>query len=319
MDKSVIARELHRPGRRNFPTRMVTVKGLDDLYQADLVEMIPYARQNKGYRYIITIINCLSKFALAIPIKSKSADDVVKAMHPILAQYPMKHLQTDDGKEWFNSKFQQLVQQYGINHYSTFSDKKASIVERFNRTLKHLMWVKFTERGTYRWTDILTSLVKEYNGRVHRTIGMRPADVEKVHEKLLLSKLGKQRQEYQQGLLDKSQPTFYPGAHQKIEPGDKVRISKHKMTFDKGYLPNWTNELFTVTRVRPTVPVTYELEDYRGEPVQGGFYAEEIVKTKVPTVFEIAKVLKRRGNKLLVRWKGYDRSHDSWIDRGDLV
>ncbi|RZF35430.1 hypothetical protein LSTR_LSTR006974 [Laodelphax striatellus] len=96
---------------------------------------------------------------------------------------------------------------------------------------------------------------------------------------------GKQRQEYQQGLLDKSQPTFYPGAHQKIEP----------------------------------VPVTYELEDYRGEPVQGGFYAEEIVKTKVPTVFEIAKVLKRRGNKLLVRWKGYDRSHDSWIDRGDLV
>ncbi|RZF31937.1 hypothetical protein LSTR_LSTR011534 [Laodelphax striatellus] len=194
MDKSVIARELHRPGRRNFPTRMVTVKGLDDLYQADLVEMIPYARQNKGYRYIITIINCLSKFALAIPIKSKSADDVVKAMHPILAQYPMKHLQTDDGKEWFNSKFQQLVQQYGINHYSTFSDKKASIVERFNRTLKHLMWVKFTERGTYRWTDILTSLVKEYKCRVHRTIGMRPADVEKVHEKLLLSKLGKQRQ-----------------------------------------------------------------------------------------------------------------------------
>ncbi|XP_022193283.1 uncharacterized protein LOC120353103 [Nilaparvata lugens] len=112
---------------------------------------------------------------------------------------------------------------------------------------------------------------------------------------------------------------FYPGPHQKIVPGDKVRISKYKKIFDKGYLPNWSNELFTVTHVRSTVPITYELEDVRGQPVQGGFYSQEIVKTKVPSVFEIAKVLKRRGNKLLVHWKGYDSSHNSWIDKNDLV
>ncbi|XP_039297940.1 uncharacterized protein LOC120354637 [Nilaparvata lugens] len=204
MDKSAIAGELHKPAHRNFPIRKVTVKGLDDLYQADLVEMLPYARQNKGYRYIITIINCLSKFAFAIPIKSKSANDVVKAMQPIFEKHLMKNLQTDDGEECFNTKSQQLVQQYGINHYSTFSNKKASIVERFNRTLEHLMWTEFTEQGTYRWTDILTSLVAEYNRRVHRTIGMPPADVQKKHEKVLLDQLGKQHQAYREELQKKN-------------------------------------------------------------------------------------------------------------------
>ena len=136
-------------------------------------------------------------------------------------------------------------------------------------------------------------------------------------EALLLTRLSEQREKYQQNLREKAPNRFYPRPN--LDPGDKVRISKYKMTFDKGYLPNWTNELFTVTRVRPTVPVTYELEDVRGQPVKGGFYAEEIIKTTVPNVFEIAKVLRRKGNKLLVCWKGYDRSHDSWINSSDLV
>ncbi|XP_039276060.1 uncharacterized protein LOC120349647 [Nilaparvata lugens] len=127
---------------------------------------------------------------------------------------------------------------------------------------------------------------------------MRPVNVQKKHEKVLLSRLSKQRREYKDKLDSKLKNKFYPGPGQNIEPGDKVRIGKYKKTFDKGYLANWTNELFTVTRVRHTVPVTYELEDYRGEPIEGGFYSEEIVKTKVPSDFEIEKVLRKRGNKL---------------------
>ncbi|XP_039294119.1 uncharacterized protein LOC120353635 [Nilaparvata lugens] len=130
------------------------------------------------------------------------------------------------------------------------------------------MWIKFTERGTYRWTDILTSLLKEYNTKIHRTIGMRPVDVQKKHDKVLLSRLSKQRREYKDKLDSKLKNKFYPGPGQNIEPVDKVGISKYKKTFDKCYLANWTNELFTVTRVRHTVPVTYELEDYRGDPLK---------------------------------------------------
>ncbi|XP_022188515.1 uncharacterized protein LOC111047150 [Nilaparvata lugens] len=130
----------------------------------------------------------------------------------------------------------------------------------------------FTEQGTYCWTDILTSLVAQYNGRVHRTIGMPPADVQKKHEKVLLNRLCKQHQAYREELQKKNaecRGRFYPGPHQDIVPGDEVRISKYKKMFDKGYLANWTNELFTVRCVRPTVPVTYEVEDYRGEPIEG--------------------------------------------------
>ncbi|XP_039297975.1 uncharacterized protein LOC120354659 [Nilaparvata lugens] len=130
---------------------------------------------------------------------------------------------------------------------------------------------------------------------------MRPIGVNEKHEQLLLDKIAENRRKLRQKLTTKVVvPNFYPGHWQKIEPGDRVRISKYKMIFDKGYLLNWTNELFTVTRVRPTLPVTYELEDYHKQPIKGGFYAEELLKTTVPEVFEIDKVIKRQGNKLLV-------------------
>src|SRR5204863_31899 len=98
-----------------------------------------------------------------------------------------------------------------------------------------------------------------------------------------------------------------------------VRISKNKKVFKKGYLPNWTNETFKLYAIKPTRPVTYILQDSKGEILKGGFYAEEISKSKTGDVYFVEKVLQRKGSKLLVRWKGYDSSHDSWIDSKDLV
>lgn len=146
-----IARELHAPVRRRFPRRAVELKGLYDLYQADIVEMIPYARVNRGFRYIMTVINCFSKFAYALPMKTKTAGEVVKVLETVLRTNRMKHLQTDNGKEYYNKQVRALLKKYGVNHYSTYTEMKASIVERFNRTLKTMMFRVFSEQGTYKW------------------------------------------------------------------------------------------------------------------------------------------------------------------------
>lgn len=301
-----IAAELHKPARRRYPRRKVTLKGLNDLYQADLVEMLPYAKENGGMRYILTMINCLSKFAFALPLKNKTAAEVVSRLEPILKKHKMKHLQTDDGKEWFNSRFTTLMDKYKINHYSTFSEMKASIVERLNRTLKEKMWREFTTRGNYRWLNILQKIVKEYNNASHRTIGMKPADVRHKHVRAILMRI-------------KRRPTNRRLKVPKFKVDDVVRISKNKRVFTKGYLPNWTNEVFKIYAVKPTTPVTYILQDSSGEILKGGFYGEELSESKTGDVYLVEKIVKRKGDKVLVKWANFDKRMNSWIPAKDLL
>lgn len=122
--RALIAKELHKQARVNFPRRHVELKGISDLYQADLVEMRPFSKINKGFNYIMTIINCFTKYAIAIPLKTKKGDEVAVNLEPVLKEFPMKHFQTDQGKEWFNEKVKFLLDKYNINHYATFSTKK---------------------------------------------------------------------------------------------------------------------------------------------------------------------------------------------------
>jgi hypothetical protein len=105
----------------------------------------------------------------------------------------------------------------------------------------------------------------------------------------------------------------------KFDVGDKVRVSKYKGVFSKKYLPNWTNEVFTVYRVQPTYPETYILKDDKGELLQGGFYGHEILKSNSGNVYLVEKILKQKKDKALVRWLGYDQSADSWIFKRDLI
>lgn len=118
-----LAKELHKLSRKNLPRRHVELKGLHDLYQADLVDMSQFSKLNKGHKYIMTIINCFSKFALAIPLKSKSKNEVATALRKVFSKHKMKHFQTDKGTEFFNSDVKALVNQFNINHYSTYSEK----------------------------------------------------------------------------------------------------------------------------------------------------------------------------------------------------
>jgi len=136
-----LVEELHAPARRNFPRRRVIVRGYDDLWQVNIVEMHPYSRFNESYHYI-TVIDVLSKYVWAVPLKNKNGSETANAIAEIIrksGRHP-KNVQTDMGKEFYNADVQRLVKKHGIYHYSTYSVLKASIVERFNHTLKNDVW-----------------------------------------------------------------------------------------------------------------------------------------------------------------------------------
>lgn len=305
--KAKIADELHRPARKRFPTRKTELKNRHDLYQADLIEMGKFSRINKGFKYILMMINCFTKVAIAVPVKDKTAKSVANVLGPILKKHRMRHLQTDDGKEFFNAEVRKLLKQHNINHYSTYTDKKSAIVERLNRTIKNKMYREFTAQGSYRWLEILPKIIREYNNSFHSSIGMPPNKVTAKNEKLVLTRLNSR--------VNVKSVSVKP----KFKIGQRVRISKYKAVFDKKYLPNWTNEVFVIAKIQPTIPPTYILKDHEGKEVLGGFYEQEMAKTNYDNVYLVEKVLKRKKNLLYVKWKGFDASHNSWIQKKDLV
>jgi hypothetical protein len=181
------------------------------------------AKQNKGYNYILTVIDTFSKFSWVIPVKNKTGDLVTSAFQNILKSRQPNNLQTDQGKEFFNTTFQKLMDKHDINHYHTFSDKKAAIVEIFNRTLKGRMWKKFTELNTHNWLDLLDDIVSEYNASYHRTIKMAPVEVHKGNEGEILEHLNGPPK------TDNTETT----QQKEFKMGDIVRISKSKGIFEK--------------------------------------------------------------------------------------
>ena len=104
----------------------------------------------------------------------------------------------------------------------------------------------------------------------------------------------------------------------KFKVGDHVRISKFKNAFAKGYTPNWSEEIFVVKKIKNTVPWSYVISDLNGEEMVGSFYEKKLQKTNQKE-FKIEKVIKRKGNKLYVKWKGYNNSFNSWINKKDLI
>lgn len=303
--KKEVVDELHKPARRNFRRRRVVLKGIDDLWQADLIEMIPYEKDNLGYRYILAVIDCFSKFAWVEPCKRKSDQEIFNAFKKILIQgrYP-RNLQTDQGNEFYNKKFKKIIDEYNVNHYSTYSNIKASIVERFIRTFKTNLWKYFSVQGSYKWFTCIQNIVTIYNNTKHRTINMKPIEVVGTKiEKTLLEKRYRRP------------PVF---SIPRYIVGDSVRISKNKGVFEKGYKPSWSTEIFKIDKVNKTNPVTYLLRDSTGQEIAGCFYEQELQVTKHPDVYLVEKTIRKKGDKFFVKWLGFDSSHNSWVKKEDL-
>lgn len=292
---------LHKAIRHNFPTRRVIVSHIDDQWQADLVDMQKYKYHNKQFNYILTVIDIFSKYAWAIPIKKKTGEDITNSFRLLFkSRYPKK-LQTDKGLEFINKNTQELFKKYNINWFATENETKAQVVERFNRTLKSKMFKYFTHMDTKKWIDVLDDLVFNYNNSYHRSIKMTPTEGSKKKNEKTVYK------------------TLFPVIHFKSKPkfkiGDRVRITKKRKSFNKGYLPNFTNELFIISKVLKTNPITYKIRDMSNEEIIGSFYEPEMVKYNTD-MYEIEKVLKENKGKLLVKWKGYETP--SWINKKEL-
>ena len=144
----------------------------------------------------------------------------------------------------------------------------------------------------------LNDIVSEYNNTYHRTIKAKPVDVK---DNTYI--------DFKREVNDKD-PKFKVGNH--------VNISKYKNIFAKGYTPNWSEEVFVIKKVKNTVPWTYVITDLNGEEIIGTFNEKELQKTNQQK-FRIEKIIKTKGDKLCVKWKGYDNSFNSWIDQKDLV
>ena len=308
---------LHKPIRRKFKRRKTIVGGIDYQWQADLADMQKMSKQNNNHRYLLCVIDVFSKYAWVVPIKNKTGKVLINAFQSIVKKSKRKplSLQSDKGSEFKNKEFQQYLKKNKIHFFTTESpETKASIVERFQRTLKTRMWKYFTHNKTRRYVDIINQLVNNYNTTFHRSIQTSPTSVNKTNEaeisQILYSAKGKQ----------KKKPKF--------QIKDRVRINKTKHTFDKGYLPNWTQELFEVTHVNSrTSPITYKLKDLNNENIMGTFYDHELQLIKDDEIYEIDSVLdkrtrregKQRIKEIKVSWKGYPKQFQSWIPESYLV
>ena len=301
---------LHKPVRIRFKRRRVIVGGRNHQWQADLVDLSKLKKDNDGYVFLLTVIDVFSKRAWCVPLKNKSASSLVTALKGLLVNIAPTTLQTDKGLEFLNRSVRRLLKEHGVHHFSTHNEEtKASIVERFNRTLKTRMWRYFTKYQTVRYIDALQDFVQSYNDTYHRSIGMAPSQVNATNQDEVWQRL--------YGHDGKGVPKF------KVD--DRVRISKAKRRFEKGYMANWSEELFTIREVHASDPPVYRLVDDLGEVLDGTFYEPELQKVLVSKdkLYRVESVLQRRKvgkrTEALVKWYGYPTSFNSWIDAKALV
>ncbi|XP_048588870.1 uncharacterized protein LOC116617272 [Nematostella vectensis] len=265
------------PARRTYRRQQVLVQGMDEQWQADLCDMQAFHRDNEAVKYLLTVIDVLSKFAWVVPLKDKTGTSLVEAFTTVFrrGRVPEK-LQTDDGTEFRNRVFQDFLKNRGIRHFFTKSEAKHS-------------------EGP---AEVVTP---DDAQEVWATLYPEAPAAEAITGETPTAKSKK-----------KTPPRF--------QVGDQVRLSKVKQTFTKGYLPNWTEEVFTVGQVLDHVtPTAYILREWDGDALEGRFYEPELQKVHVTEAhpFKIDRVLKtwKRGGRgeYWVHWKGWPDKYNSWV------
>ena len=232
-----------RPPNKNYETNKTMIKSIDDTWSSDLLDMNDYGiKNNKGYRYILVVVDNFSKFGWTIPLKNKYAQSITDAFSQIIKTSRRKPnlLETDDGKEYVNKIFNEFLNNNKIKRYSRYTGKGAVFAERFNKTIRNLLKKPVFEKGNADWLSELPSVIKQYNNTIHHSTKMTPNQAsKKSNEKFVYNNLKDNRK------IQKP----------KYNLGDLVRTADIKRVFSKGDSTNYSYKLYTITEyIHDTIP-----------------------------------------------------------------
>ena len=203
------------------------------------------------------------KYAFVIPLKDKKGISIVNAFNKIIKQSGKKtnKIWVDQRSEFYNNNFKKWLSDNDIIIYSTYNEGKSVVAERFIRTLKNKLYKHVTTTGKNVYYDILDDVVNKYNDNKHSTIKMKPIDIGDNNKRVYIDERNEKDSRFKVGV--------------------RVRISKFKNIFAKGYSPNWSKEIFVVDKINDTVPYTYNLKGLNDAEIIGSFYDRELQKTNL--------------------------------------
>ena len=264
-----------KPPKRNYVTNKTDVYYIDDIWSLDILDLNDYgSKNNRGYRYVLVVIDNFSKFGWTTPLKNKNAQTIKDSFENILINSKRKPnlIETDRGKEFYNNIFQDFLNKNNIKLYSRNSSYGAVFVERFNRTIRDLLEKLVFEKGDGNWIDVLPTITKQYNNRVHSSTKLTP----------IQASLKKNEGFVYKNILDKRNKI-----KPKYEIGDLVRTADLKKTFSKSDTTDWSYKLYKITEIiTDTIPV-YKIDNLKER------YNEALLKKTELTLKENDNVMKK--------------------------
>ena len=247
--KTFINEIYSRGPRKNYLTNKTSVYYIDDIWSLDILDLKDYGLENnRGYRYVLVIIDNFSKYGWTVPLKNKNAQTIKISFENILINSKRKpnFIESDRGKEVYNNIFQDFLNKNDIKLYSRNSSYGAVFAERFNRTIRDLLKKPVSEKGDGNWIDVLPTITKQYNNKVHSSIKLTP----------IQASLKKNEGYVYKNLLDKRKKV-----KPKFQINDLVRTADLKKTFSKGDTTNWSYKLYKITEIiKDTIP-SYHIDN----------------------------------------------------------
>ena len=287
-----------------------------ELCQSDVIffTRAELVAKNKGYKYLFTTIDVFTKMAWVIPLKENKCETVLNCFKVILKKCGDKpeRINTDRGSELICKKFKNFLKENHIHHYLSYSLRKCPVIERFNLTIQRLLYKMMHENNTLEWVKFLDPAMSIFLNRTHSTTKMSPLEAEEEKNSSALRKTYYKKYMKHEG--KKQKPIF--------KVGDKVRIFKERGKFHRGYMEDFSEEIFTISNIDTNLPVVrYKLKEFNGNEIVGSFFQNELIAF-IPSDFYKIDIIDERGRgkrkQVLVSYRGWPSHYNEWKLLSDI-